>query len=84
MLRSRDGIECLLSLLTILYSLMTLLPFLDSYFSFLTDVSPQQARFLLSCQIHQDLFFDTFVWQLKHIKNTLASSVSSTIRSDAS
>ena len=84
MLRSRDGIECLLSLLTILYSLMTLLPFLDSYFSFLTDVSPQQARFLLSCQIHQDLFFDTFVRQLKHIKNTLASSVSSTIRSDAS
>ena len=56
MLRSRDGIECLLNLLTILYSLMTLLPFRDSYFSFLTDVSPQQARFLLSCQIHQDLF----------------------------
>jgi hypothetical protein len=72
MLRSRDGIECLLNLLTILYSLMTLLPFLDSYFSFLTDVSPQQARFLLSCQIHQDLFFDAFVQKLKHIKNTFS------------
>ena len=72
MLRSRDGIECLLNLLTILYSLMTLLPFLDSYFSFLTDVSPQQARFLLSYQIHQDLFFDAFVRQLKHIKNTFS------------
>jgi len=50
MLRSKDGIECLMNLLTILYSMMSLLPFLDSYFSFLTDVSPQQARFLLSCQ----------------------------------
>ena len=34
MLRSKDGIECLLNLLTILYSLMLLLPFLDSDFSF--------------------------------------------------
>ena len=72
MLRSRDGIECLLNLLTILYSLMTLLPF-----SFLTDVSPQQARFLLCCQIHQDLFFDTFVRQIKHIKNTFSHRTAS-------
>ena len=81
MLRSRDGIECLLNLLTILYSLMTLLPFLDSYFSFLSGESPQQTRFLLSCQIHQDLFFATFIQHLKHTKNTFASSLSSTIRS---
>jgi hypothetical protein len=77
MLRSRDGIECLLNLLTLVYSLMSLLPFLDSSFSFLTDVSPQQARFLLSCRIHQDLFFDAFVRHLKHIKNTLSHHATS-------
>jgi hypothetical protein len=72
MLRSRDGIECLLNLLTLVYSMMSLLPFLDSSFSFLSDISPQQARFLLSYRIHQDLLFDTFVQQLKHIKNAFS------------
>jgi len=84
MLRSKDGIECLLNLLTLVYSLMTLLPFLDSYFSFLTDVSPQQAWFLLSCQIHQDLFFAAFVQRLKYTKNTLDASETSNIRFVAS
>ena len=60
MLRSKDGIECLLNLLTILYSLMILLPFLDSDFSFLAGESPQQARFLLGCHIHKELFFAAF------------------------
>ena len=60
MLRSKDGIECLLNLLTILYSLMILLPFLDSDFSFLAGESPQQARFLLGYHIHKELFFATF------------------------
>ena len=62
MLRSKDGIECLLNLLTILYSLMILLPFLDSDFSFLAGESPQQARFLLGYRIHKELFFATFVF----------------------
>ena len=79
MLRSKDGIECLLNLLTILYSMMSLLPFLDSYFSFLSGKSSQQSRFLLSYQIQQDLFFAAFVQRLKHTKNTLVSVVSSTI-----
>ncbi len=73
MLCSRDGIECLLNLLTLVYSMMSLLPFLDSSFSFLKEESPQQARFFLSCRIHQDLFFDTFVRHLIHIKNTFIS-----------
>ncbi len=73
MLRSRDGFECLLNLLTLVYSMMSLLPFLDSSFSFLKEESPQQARFFLSCRIHQDLFFNTFVRQLKHIKNNFIS-----------
>lgn len=61
MIRSKGGIECLLNLLTILYSLMILLPFLDSDFSFLAGESPQQARFLLGCRIHRELFFAAFV-----------------------
>lgn len=77
LLRSKDGIECLLNLLTIVYSMMSLLPFLDSSFSFLKEVSSQQARFLLCYQIHQDLFFDTFVRQLKHIKNTFSHRTAS-------
>ena len=84
MLRSKDGIECLLNLLTILYSMMSLLPFLDSYFSFLSGKSPQQSRFFLSYQIQQDLFFAAFVQQLKHTKNALASLGASTICFDAS
>ncbi|MEE5994027.1 MAG: hypothetical protein V3G42_12430, partial [Oscillospiraceae bacterium] len=31
----------------------------------------------LSCQIHQDLFFDAFVRQLKHIKNTFSHHTAS-------
>jgi len=77
MLRSRDGIECLLNLLTLVYSMMSLLPFLDSSFSFLKEASSQQTRFLLCCQIHQDLFFDTFARQLKHIKNTFSHHAAS-------
>lgn len=77
LLRSRDGIECLLNLLTIVYSMMSLLPFLDSSFSFLKEVSSQQARFLICYQIHQDLFFDTFVRQFKHIKNTFSHHAAS-------
>ena len=65
MLRSKDGIECLLNLLTILYSLMILLPFLDSDFSFLAGESPQQARFLLGYHIHRELFFAAFAPQPK-------------------
>ena len=77
LLRSRDGIECLLNLLTIVYSMMSLLPFLDSSFSFLKEVSSQQARFLICYQIHQDLFFDTFVRQFMHIKNTFSHHAAS-------
>jgi len=65
MLRSKDGIECLLNLLTILYSLMTLLPFMDNDFSFLSGESPQQARFLLGSRIQKELFFAAFVHNSK-------------------
>ncbi|MDE5753807.1 MAG: transposase [Oscillospiraceae bacterium] len=76
MLRSKNGIECLLNLLTILYSMMTLLPFLDSDFSFLSGESPQQSRFLLSRCLHQELFFATFGCRPKITKNNSARNFS--------
>lgn len=81
MLRSRDGIECLLNLLTILYSMMTLLPFLDSDFSFLSGESPQQSRFLLSRCLHRELFFITFGLRPKITKNISVHNSSSSSRS---
>jgi hypothetical protein len=56
MLRSKRGIESLINLLTIVYSMMSLLPFLNSEFSFLSNLSHQEARFLLSQEIQQELF----------------------------
>ena len=60
MLRSKTGIERLINLLMIVYSLMTLLPFYDSLFFPLADKSPQETRFLIDRQIQQELFFATF------------------------
>ena len=60
MLRSKTGIERLINLLMIVYSLMTLLPFYDSLFFPLADKSPQETRFLIGWQIQQELFFATF------------------------
>lgn len=56
MLRSKRGIESLINLLTIVYSMMPLLPLLNSEFSFLSNVSHQEARFLLSQEIQQEIF----------------------------
>ena len=56
MLRSKRGIESLINLLTIVYSMMSLLPLLNSEFSFLSNLSHQEARFLLSQEIQKELF----------------------------
>ena len=81
MLRSKDDIACLLNLLTILYSLMSLLPFLDSDFFFLSGESPQQSRFLLSRCLHQELFFATFGCRPKTTKNIFVRNSSRSHRS---
>ena len=60
MFRSKIGIERLIHLLIIVYSLMTLLPFYDSLFFPLADKSPQETRFLIGWQIQKELFFATF------------------------
>ena len=65
MLRSCNGIERLVNLITLVYSTMTLLPYLDLSFSQFNQYRPQQIRFLLGNLIHRQLFFATFVHSLK-------------------
>lgn len=63
MLRSKVGIERLLNLLSLTYSLMKLLPFLSGDFSDLKSLSAQQARFVLGSHVRQQVFLTTFVAQ---------------------
>lgn len=71
MLRSKVGIERLLNLLTLIYSSMILLPYLDGAFSALKQCSPQQARFVLGNLIQRQVFFATFAAALESDKNTI-------------
>lgn len=69
MLRSKTGIERILNLITLVYSSMTLLPYLDTSFSNLRRYSSQQVRFVLGNLVHRQVFFSTFADRLKSIKN---------------
>ena len=60
MLRSLNGIERLLNLLGVLYTLMKLLPFLSEDFSALKALSAQQTRFTLGTYVRQQVFLTTF------------------------
>lgn len=69
MLRSKVGIERILNLITLVYSSMSLLPYLDMSFSYLKQYSSQQVRFLLGNLIQRQIFFATFADHLKTTKN---------------
>lgn len=56
MLHSQTGMDRLLNLLSLIYALMLLLPYLDADFGHLQSCSPQQTRFLLGLQIQNQLF----------------------------
>ena len=60
MLRSKIGIERLLNLLTIVYSFMTLLPYISDDFYALKSMSRQQARFVLGDLVRQQVFLTGF------------------------
>jgi len=72
MLRSKDGIERLLNLISIVYGLTILLPWKDPVFARFKDYSPQQIRFLLGSYIQQHRFFASFVSSLENDINTLS------------
>jgi len=61
MLRSKRGIENLISLLSISYSFAKLIPFADSFFSDFSDVSPQTTKYAFGEAIRKELFFVNFV-----------------------
>ena len=65
MLRSRIGIERMLNLITILYSAMKLLPYLENDFSEYQTESVQEFRWYLSKQIREQLIIQSFVKTLE-------------------
>ncbi len=69
MLRSGTGVERLINLLTLVYSSMTLLPYLDRDFSRFMDCSAQQTRFLLGNLVRKHVFLTTFADVLETKKN---------------
>ena len=77
MLRSLNGIERLLNLLGVLYSLMKLLPFLSEDFSALKALSAQQTRFTLGTYVRQQVFLTTFASriELEHIPDSFKSTL---------
>ena len=66
MLRSRIGIEQMLNLITILYSAMKLLPYMEKDFSKYQTESVQEFRFYLSKTIREQLIIQTFVSSLEN------------------
>lgn len=77
MLRSLNGIERLLNLLGVLYTLMKLLPFLSEDFSSLKALSAQQTRFTLGTYVRQQVFLTTFASriELEHIPDSFKSTL---------
>ena len=72
MVRSQKGIENFLSLITVAYGAMKILPYADKNFCSFQNSSVQEFRHELGSQINQQVFFAT-----------LAKNVESTIKSQA-
>ena len=71
MLRSCIGIERMLNLITILYSAMKMLPYLEKDFSKFQTESVQDFRWYLSKRIREQLIIECFV---KNLENDIKSS----------
>ena len=70
MIRSRNGIEMLVNLITISYCAMKILPYQDVSLKEYQDKSVQEFRFVLSSQIREQVFYAHFV---KNIENCIKS-----------
>ena len=66
MLRSRIGIERMLNIITITYSAMKLLPYLEKDFSEYQTESVQDFRWYLSKRIREQLIIQRFVTFLEN------------------
>ena len=72
MLRTRNGIERLVNLQTLVYAFMKLLPHLSKDFSCLKECSPQQTRFVLGSLVQQQIFLSALPIPPEDIKNSAA------------
>ena len=72
-LRSQAGIERLVNLLTLCYSVVKLLPYLSGDFCALRGLSPQQVRFTLGRLIRQEVFLAALARRPEIGKNAFAS-----------
>ena len=71
MVRSCKGIEILVNLINISYCAMKILPYQNEHFSEYRAKSVQEFRFELSQGIRNQIFFATFV---KNIRKTLVNT----------
>ena len=69
--RSRDGIERLLNIQSLVYSVFSLLPILDSGFAPLEPLSIQERRWHMEQLISQEIIFHRLEERLQTDKNKL-------------
>ncbi len=68
-IRSKEGIERLVNLISLSYSAMTLLPYSDETFSGYQSASAQETRYEIGQQIQADIILCSFGRFLETIKN---------------
>ncbi len=68
-IRSKEGIERLVNLVSLSYSAMTLLPYSDGVFSGYQSASAQETRYEISQQIQADIILCGFGKFLETVKN---------------
>ena len=68
--RSREGIERLINLECIAYSVMTLLPYSDKTFSCYQSASAQETRFGIRQQFQASIILSSFVEKLETVKKS--------------
>ena len=68
-IRSKEGIERLVNLISLSYSAMTLLPYSDETFSGYQSASAQETRYEIGQQIQADIILCSFGKFLETIKN---------------
>ncbi len=71
-IRSKEGIERLVNLISLSYSAMTLLPYSDETFSGYQSASAQETRYEIGQQIQADIILCSFGKFLETIKNCSA------------
>ena len=71
-IRSKEGIERLVNLMSISYSAMTLLPYSDDAFSGYQSASAQETKYGISQQIQTNIILCSFGKFLETVKNSTA------------